>query len=552
VDGPALVQGDGRRGGLLRTLLLGLAFWIACLGGRIMAGATSSSFGAYEDEPAHLVTGLMIRDFLQDGELDTSRQFAEEYYAHSPKVAFGQWPPVLHGALGLWTYLFGHSRFSLVAMCSLVTALAALLTRALLRQCGAQDPLPTIAGWLFLALPLVQEYAGLIMTEGPLALTCGFAVLGLARLLERDDWVGAMQFAAGAIAALLIKGLALALALLPLAAILLAWRWERLRSKRLWTAALLIGVFTAPWYLAFYRTAIETWSGGSSPTWGYAAYALGFYPRALWELGGSGFLALVLVGFAAGVMGAEKRTRWCVYLAWTPALFGFLATIPSSAEARHLILAAPVLACAATLGAWFLAGKFTSQRRLLLTLTILMLAYVPMGMRFPGKRYRGFEEVALRCLSDPELAAGPFLVASDAAGEGMLVSEFLMRRSAVQSPYVLRGSKLLGSGNWLGHGYEPRFENAQALEEFLISLPVSVLVIDGSTKSEHWFGHMEQLKEMVRRQPSRWREVARVDVERDGVLHAGAMQLFELRGHAQLPHTPITFRLARGADQRDH
>lgn len=551
MDGESLARRQGPGAGLLRTLLLGLAFWAACLGGRIHAGAMTSSFGAYEDEPAHLVTGLMIRDFMREGELSSARQFAEEYYTHSPKVAFGQWPPVLHGVVGLWTFIFGSSRLSLVAMCSLVTALAALLTRALLRQCGVRDPLPTLAAWLFLSLPLVQEYAGLIMTEGPLSLTCGLAILGLARLLERDDWTGAMQFAVGAIAALLIKGLALALVLLPLAAILLAWRWERLRSKRLWAAALAVGVCTAPWYLLFYRTAIETWSGGSAPTWGYAAYALRYYPRALWDLGGPGFLGLALVGFAAGIWHREERARWSVYLAWTPVLFVFLATIPSSAEARHLILAAPVLACAATMGAWTLAGERTRERRLMLSMMILMLAYVPLGMRHPTKQFHGFEEVAMRCLVDPGLSSGPFLVASDAAGEGMLVSEFLLRRAGQEPPCVLRGSKLLGSGNWLGHGYEPRFASAAELEAFLVSLPLSVLVIDASTKAEHWFSYMEQLQEMVQRQGSRWREVARVDVERAGALYPGALQVFELRGHAQLPQIPITFRLARGADQRD-
>ena len=535
----------------VRTLLLGLAFWAAALGGRILAGATTSSFGAYEDEPAHLVTGLMIRDYLSEGELEASRQFAEDYYTHSPKVAFGQWPPVLHGAVGLWTYLFGHSRLSLVGLCSLVTALAALLTRALLMQCGVRGPLPSLAGWLFLSLPLVQEYAGLIMTEGPLALTCGLGVLGLARLLERDDWTGAVQFAVGSIAALLIKGLALALALLPIVAIALGWRWGRLRSKRLWVAALAIGICTAPWYLAFYRTAIDTWSGGSAPSWSYAFYALTFYPRALVELGGPGFLALALVGFASGLRRAEQRTRWCVYLAWVPVLFVFLATIPSSAEARHLILAAPVLACAAALGAWTLAGKLAQGRRLLLTIGILGLAYLPMGIRFPGKRFTGFEEVAIRCLTDERLAAGPFLVTTDAAGEGMLVSEFLMRRQGSEAACVLRASKVLGSGNWLGEGYEPRFRDSAALEEFLVSLPVSALVIDQTCKPEHWFGHMDQLVEMVQRNPTRWREVARIDVRRGGVSYPGAMLLYELRGHADLPQTPITFRIARGADLRD-
>ena len=72
---------------------------------QILGGAYASGFGGYPDEPAHLVTSLMVRDFIAGLNFRHPVQFAQEYYYHYPKVAIGVWPPVLYGALGIWFLL---------------------------------------------------------------------------------------------------------------------------------------------------------------------------------------------------------------------------------------------------------------------------------------------------------------------------------------------------------------------------------------------------------------------------------------------------------------
>src|SRR5438874_11144897 len=92
----------------------GVAAFAALLGFvvtlQVLGGAYASGFGGYPDEPAHLVTSLMVRDFLANLDFRRPWQFAQQYYFHYPKVAIGHWPPMFYGALGIWLLLFGASR----------------------------------------------------------------------------------------------------------------------------------------------------------------------------------------------------------------------------------------------------------------------------------------------------------------------------------------------------------------------------------------------------------------------------------------------------------
>src|ERR1700758_3440929 len=75
----------------------GVVVFVALLGFvvilQFLGGAYASGFGGYPDEPAHLVTSLMVRDFLASLDFRHSWQFAQQYYYHYPKVAIGVWPP---------------------------------------------------------------------------------------------------------------------------------------------------------------------------------------------------------------------------------------------------------------------------------------------------------------------------------------------------------------------------------------------------------------------------------------------------------------------------
>src|SRR5258708_23859140 len=67
-------------------------------------------FGGAPDEAAHYVTALMVRDYLLHGLSQPPVAFAENYYMHYPRVAFGHWPPVFYILLACWMTVFSDSR----------------------------------------------------------------------------------------------------------------------------------------------------------------------------------------------------------------------------------------------------------------------------------------------------------------------------------------------------------------------------------------------------------------------------------------------------------
>jgi hypothetical protein len=97
----------------------------ACL--QRTSGAFQSDFSAYPDEPAHYVTGLMVRDYLAGLFPAAPMRYAENYYIHYPQVAFGHWPPVFYIVQAMWTLCFGVSRSSLLLLMAALTSFAALL-----------------------------------------------------------------------------------------------------------------------------------------------------------------------------------------------------------------------------------------------------------------------------------------------------------------------------------------------------------------------------------------------------------------------------------------
>src|SRR5689334_5000366 len=88
----------------LAALLL-LQYW---------SGSHSAELSGYPDEPAHYVTGLMVRGYLVHGWHSFPMRYAEDFYLHYPKVALGHWPPAYYLLQVLWTFVFPTSISSIL------------------------------------------------------------------------------------------------------------------------------------------------------------------------------------------------------------------------------------------------------------------------------------------------------------------------------------------------------------------------------------------------------------------------------------------------------
>jgi hypothetical protein len=535
----------GRRAGLRAALLAFAAYFLLAAGLNAARGAMASHFGSHQDEPSHVVNGLLVRDYLVRSELPDPLAFARQYYLHYPKVAIGQWPPGFYVLQLLWTLPFGVSRVSLVLLMSSVGALAATAVFLVLRrELGAWYG--ALGGLLLLLLPGFQTYGSRVLTEVPLALLLLLASLQFGRFLRTGRTRDAVGFALIACAAILTKGSALCLALLPPFAIGIAGRWDRLRHRGPWIAAAIVGAVCGPWYAYALGISKTTWGQGSSLDPAHALEVLPGYADGLVRLGGPMLLVLALFGIGVALLDGERRERWAAPLALIPSLLAILAITPVGADPRHLVPLAPVWVMAAVLCAWWVGEHLLSLRSRVPVVLLGACAWFGVEtLELPSKRNTGYQEAVAGLLADPGLDDAVFLIAGDAIGEGAFVSEVALEDRR-PGHVVLRGSKVLSKSTWSGAEYASFFTTTAELDAYLRSIPVGVVAVDLSSVEREWFEHMTLLCELLAERPEAWKPIGAFDVVRNGEPAQGGLRLYRLEGFEALPKRALDVATALG------
>lgn len=536
---------SGRRRLMAGLVLCALTLVVAALNfGR---GAFDSGLGSYDDEPSHVVTSLMFRDFFAQGLSGSPREFAEDYYVHYPKVALGQWPPVYYVLQGLWLLALGDSAAAAVLLSCLLTALTAFVLHGYLRddlELPARVALAFALG--FCLLPLVQEFSALVMTEMPLALLCLLATRAFGRYLASERARDVLGFAAWSTLAILTKGSGLALGLLPPIAIVLSGRHRIWRRPSLWAAALLVALACGPWFVFTLPIAVSTWAGGTEPSLAFAARAIPFYLGAVLTLGGLAVALAAVTGLCVRPPSGPRRARWASIAALAASLAALHCCVPSSIEERHLVLLAPAWMALAAWGVHAVATRSAGRWRTILPLCVPLLMLIE-RFELPVRDNQGYRQAAAELVADPELAGSVFLVASDAIGEGLFVAGVALNEER-PGHVVLRASKVLGHSSWTGSDYRPAFTSSQAMLEYLQEVPVGVIVFDRACDPAYWFEHHDRLQDLVEERPDVWELVGVRDVVRDGVVSEGALRLYRQVGHETRPRRPIELESVLGRE----
>jgi Dolichyl-phosphate-mannose-protein mannosyltransferase len=203
-------------------------FWSCSASLLLLSGSFARELGGAPDEAAHYVTGLMIHDYVASGAAQAPMPFAENFYAHYPKVAFAVWPPLFHVMEAAWMLAISPSKPSVLLMLSgIATLLAYFLFCAVRDRFGYVAGL--CAGLFFISVPLVQQCTNTVLIDSTVALFSLLAILRFARYLEGGRGRDAALFGIWSSAAMLSKYNGLALAFVPIVAVALSRRWSVLR-----------------------------------------------------------------------------------------------------------------------------------------------------------------------------------------------------------------------------------------------------------------------------------------------------------------------------------
>ena len=450
-------------------------------------GSTRSELITAPDEASHYVTALMIRSYVLGGFEGPPRQFAEEYYLHYPKVAFGVWPPLFHLLLGAWLLVTGPALSSALLFVSLTTTMVcALMVGAVRTTLGL--PLAAATAFWFATMPGVQIWASAVMLDMLCALFLVGAAVAFARYMDSERTRDAVLFGTLASAAILTKYNALALALLPPVAIAASRRWRLVRRGNLWLMPVVVAVLCAPWYLV--QSSMVRYASEPVPTGNAWMAASRLNLSEIVTNIGVVALPLIAIGLAVRVVRrSADHALWCSLFALAVVLWVFHSLLYPISESRYLL--ALFVACALFAAAglhwmvmqmpWPRAAASTS-RGWLAAGTVVVMALVTFSP--PPRRERGFGDAAslvLPRLTSPHAAA---LVSSDPLGEGAFVARAAEHQLAERS-FVLRGSKLLASDTWMGLNYSVRYADGVSTLKALDQAQVAYVVVDDASRDPH-------------------------------------------------------------------
>lgn len=497
-----------RERALASLAILGLVFALQWL-----SGAWSSDLGADSDEPAHYVTGLMLRQYLLSGFSPPSPlAFARDYYAHYPKVALGHFPPAYYIAEGAWMLVFGPNRVSVLLFMGCLGALFSLLTFHLLRsRFGFIESLT--GALLCAALPVVQQSSGMVMSDLLLAVFCLGAALAFSRYLVSGRPRHSFAFGVLASLAIMTKGSGMLLVFFVPLALIFSAKFSLLRRPSLWLAPLPVLVICLPWLALTYHITEEGMA--REPMLPYLVRAGAYFAGASIHTFGYTLLFPALGGVCALVCSALADRKgiepfWASMLALPPSLITLYSLVPGGLDPRYLIPAAPPLLALWLLGLRVIHEGIAPKMPALsprLSSAALPLVLVPFFLwetfRVPEKRitgYRAAAEFVARHV-EAETAAGDsieVLISSDARGEGAFIAELAMLEPAPRIR-IHRSSKILSSSDWVGREYATDFSSLRQMREFLESSGIDWIITDDSIPPRDRRPHHTLLEESLRK-----------------------------------------------------
>jgi Dolichyl-phosphate-mannose-protein mannosyltransferase len=497
---------------------------------QVLSDAYSSAFGGYPDEPAHLVTSLMARDFLAGANLHTLThpfEFVRDYYYHYPKVSIGHWPPLFYGLAGVWFLVFGASR----ATALLFIAATAALTATLIYFTGKRLIgiwAGILAAALFVASPLVQESSVRFMSEHLSTLASLASALSFARLARSGRVIDGLLFGVAATLAILTHPNAWALALLPPLVIALTNRWWLLRRSGLWASVLPPLLIAVPWYVATLAM-LEDGVGGGEPFWVQGA-------KFGWDIYAAvGIVVLVLaaIGVYTALIARHRAAvapEWAAIAALAIALFALHSVIPTGAENRYMVPVIPCVALFAIAGVDYAAGRFARNVSYVIArvgvAAVVLAAFALQSFALPLQLRNGgygamVAEVTNKLSNVPQV----WLVSASSTGEGSLVAAVALQENQ-RASYVLRARTLLAGGDWLWNNTEDRFDTPAKLAGLLDEIPVTIVVVDDLVPAVEKRPYQDRLKTLVAGEPGRWALIGSYPQVDGGVAYPNSLHVY--------------------------
>jgi len=479
------------------TALVAAAATLLTVGLQIHLGAYGAEFGY--DESSHYVSGLLIHDYLAKGLPHSPIGYLRDFASAYPQVGIGHWGPLWYGVEAVWMFLFGWSRTAMLAFSAFITVAIAVILYVTARPLGRL--LAIFSALAMVASPIAQLGSTAVMLDSAITLMCLLAAISWLRYTQTLKARYSIAFGVLAGAALLIKGNAGCLVLVPPLFLLLDRNWSLLRRASFWAPAAIVLLIAGPWSVFSYHQVAQGFRFGWG--WPYISFAVPENFRVLVMAFGPLLLLLVPLGMLPLLRPRDKSIRDLSALGFVllAAVVIFQCVVPAAIQERYLEPALPPLILLAALGIHQIATR--PAVRLVLVAAVVLVALPGIVKMEPKLRY-GLVE-ATEQIWRYRLADNPsVLVVADGASEGAAVAEIAMLDNARPSMFAVRGTRLLGGGGYNTQEYQPRFTDLHDVLKAIDQYAIPLVLVRRERGRKEW-AHIAQVDAARQLEPERWR-----------------------------------------------
>jgi hypothetical protein len=439
----------------LVTLLVSIALIVTL---QLATGAYRADFDGDPDESAHFVSGLMVYDFISTWPSRDVMAWAINYYLHYPKVAIGHWPPGFPLMEALWWLVFGPSRWSVILLEGVLTALAAGVFYRL--ACGlTAAPIASAATILLICAPVTRNGFTMGMADIPCLFWSVLVLDATVRILTRPSTASFVWACCLLTGAILTKGTGACLVPVPVIALALAGKWRDLPLRSIAWVAACGAALGAAWYLMQSLYLNHTVTG-----WGGMTFSMPWPVYLVFPLAGYGFFTLAVAGVPASLVRQRSEALAAASLLLSCVAVSFVLRAMNSP--RHWIIVLPaLLLLAMECLVWLERVRWVA-----VAAALAAVALFPFGLeRLP---VGGFQRFAAEVHHPARM-----LVSSNWIGEGAWIAAVALSEKRPSS-VVIRASKSLASEGWNGDYYTLLTSSTSEVQTTLDELGVETVVVD--------------------------------------------------------------------------
>lgn len=462
-------------------------------GVQFAGGAYTAEFDGHPDEAAHFMTALLIRDFLAQWPSGNPMSWAEQYYLHYPKVAFGHWPPLFHVAEAAWWLFLPPSRVTGMLLIGLI-GLAVAVAFYRMARAIVSPPAALFSACLLVATPPFQTALAQFMADLP-TLLCEMLLLGcLARLVRGSASSAAVVAGLACGACLFVKGTGVCLLAAPFLALLLSGQWRSVwrRSVALPVGAVIAGAAVWQWLAGGSMAASAGWAGLAWPS------AANLKP--IFALAGYGLPVLAAAGFVTLAWKREPLAVAAAAVALSVAGTGL--SLGAMKEPRHWLLEWPPMLLLSLVFWRRLCGIPGREMSILAAGTAAAGALI----LFPWSRYHqqplGYAQLA-DCIRQP---ARMLVSGARGAEEGSWIVLASLREPRPSS-VIVRATKVLARMGWNGEDYHLLAATPVDVAATLDRLGIETVILDDHLAVAGTLPHELLLRQTLETN-STWRKCA--------------------------------------------